>query len=372
MRMTPCLTAIAMALAASPAAAQSEAELERLLANVREPAELVGAAAGIVEQGEIVVRAASGVRVSGGEDAVTIKDNWHIGSLTKSVTATLIATLVDDDTLRWDTTIGETWPDADAAWHDVTVSDLLTHQSGAAGNFPMHHFLQPDPPTVKEISAWRTALVAEASSAPPPGERGSFAYSNLGYTIAGAMAEAATGQPWEALASTRVLGPLGIAHGFGPPTGEHAPLGHRNAGADNIPVSPAIERADNPAFMRPAGGLHMPLDGLLAWAQFHLGDGSTLLSPESFARLHAPGVAMNERQAYAGGWIVDTSGGGFGAGPLVWHAGSNTMWYALVLLFPEQGGAIVFTSNDGDLPRAEAAFVRAGAMIAKKRGWTSE
>ena len=50
----------------------------------------------------------------------------------------------------------------------------------------------------------------------PPGEK--YVYSNVGYTIAGAMAEKATGATWEDLVKREVFEPLKLTGaGFGPP-----------------------------------------------------------------------------------------------------------------------------------------------------------
>jgi CubicO group peptidase (beta-lactamase class C family) len=41
---------------------------------------------------------------------VTLDDRWHLGSCTKSMTASLAAMLIEDGLLRWDTTVGEILP----------------------------------------------------------------------------------------------------------------------------------------------------------------------------------------------------------------------------------------------------------------------
>lgn len=363
--------ALAALLGSTVAHAQDAEAMTRLLTTVEQKASLVGVAGGVIEDGQVAVAGAAGLRRAGGDVPLSPSDTFHVGSLTKSFTATLIGTLVDDGVLDWDTRVGDVFDGAHASWQGVTVSELLTHSAGAPPNFPMIAFAAPDPATRDALAKRRRGLVEVLVSQPLPGERGDFAYSNVGYTVAAVLAEELTNAAWEDLLTARVLRPLDISAGFGAPTDDGAPWGHRSSEGTDIGVDPAKSRADNPAFMRPAGGLHMDIEGLLRWADFRLGDGSELLSPESFAQLRDSAVAMNARQSYAGGWIVDPSGGGIGAGPLVWHNGSNTMWYALLMLFPDQNGAIAMVSNDGDMPRAEPALVRAAAMIAKRRGWAT-
>jgi hypothetical protein len=60
-----------------------------------------------VRDGEILEAAAAGARAVGSDAAVTVDDQWHIGSLTKAMTATLAAVLVERGTLDWSLTVGQ-------------------------------------------------------------------------------------------------------------------------------------------------------------------------------------------------------------------------------------------------------------------------
>ena len=41
---------------------------------------------------------------------------------------------------------------------------------------------------------------------------------------------------------------------------------------------------------------------------------------------------------------------------MIWHNGSNTMWYALLILLPVWNMVLAFATNDGAVRRAETAF----------------
>ena len=125
----------------------------------------------------------------------------------------------------------------------------------------------------------------------PPGEK--YAYSNVGYTIAAAMAEKKTGATWEDLVKREVFEPLALTSaGFGPPKSPDEtlpqPRGHRPYLGAKIPAS---DEADNSPIMGPAGSVHMSLSDLSTYAtehlRGHLGNGK-LLSAETYQRLHAP------------------------------------------------------------------------------------
>ena len=76
----------------------------------------------------------------------------------------------------------------------------------------------------------------------------------------------------------------------------------------------------------------------------------TLLPHAAWERLHAP--VLND---YARGWVRyerDWAGGS-----VLWHNGSNTLWYALLMLLPAKNTVLAFATNEGAARAAETAFV---------------
>jgi CubicO group peptidase (beta-lactamase class C family) len=75
-----------------------------------------------------------GERRLGSGVAVTINDLWHIGSCTKSMTATLIARLVEQGYLEWDAPIAPIFAEqgavVNAGFNRITLRHLLAHQAG--------------------------------------------------------------------------------------------------------------------------------------------------------------------------------------------------------------------------------------------------
>src|SRR5262245_12846888 len=60
-------------------------------------------AAVVIRRGQVVEKGAVGLRSASANVRVTTDDLWHIGSITKSMTATLAAILVEDGLITWDT-----------------------------------------------------------------------------------------------------------------------------------------------------------------------------------------------------------------------------------------------------------------------------
>src|SRR5262245_41737069 len=186
--------------APSPAPAAADAAvkltLEQELEQIRAEAKLPALAAAAWQNGKLVEIAAVGVRKAGDASAkVTTKDQWHLGSNTKAMTATLIAIYVDRGALHWDDALGKWFKKIDPGYAKVTLDQLLRHQGGAPGDPPADLWKQlwddGDKPDA------RAKFVQGILSHKPAQQPGTFVYSNAGYTIAGAMLEKATGKRWE-------------------------------------------------------------------------------------------------------------------------------------------------------------------------------
>ncbi len=333
------------------------------LGAARADSKLVGMGGAIMQNGKIIVFAVDGVQIKGKPSPITENDFWHIGSITKSMTATMIARLVERGSMDWDMKIGDVFTnmDMDAGWQNITLEQLLTHTSGARANFPLK-VLFNWPKTQSALDQARMDAVAAILATPPKHPANKFVYSNVGYTIAGTMAAHISGQSWESLMRNEVFVPLGLdSAGFGPPmptSDMSQPWGHRKVlGIRKTPVNPA-KNADNSPIMGPAGTVYMDLSDMLRYANAHLQSDLALagkketpyLAPETWKRLHT-----EKTNEYAYGWVVP-SWREWADGRAIWHNGSNTMWYALVAIMPEKNAVFAMATNDGDVKNADRAF----------------
>jgi CubicO group peptidase (beta-lactamase class C family) len=369
-------------------------DLSSLLAESVKKHKLPGMAAAIVGGGRITAIGAAGVRVRGHQEKITTDDLFHIGSDTKSMTATLIAILIEEGKLRWNSTPAEVFAGhgiqhIDPAWKKVTLEELLSHHAGVRPNPDMSTLdsLLIFKPREQRLRVCRTIL-----EKPPDHEPGKdFLYSNAGYIIAGAMAEAVTDQPWEDLMIERVFKPLGMKHvGFGPPglspkgarpsSSITQPWGHEGAGAGMEP-GPG---ADNPPSLGPAGRVHLTLSDWARYATLHLSAEhpeanasaggrpllpAPLLPAAQLRHLHTPfgGPIDKSGAKYAMGWAV-ISRATPGQIELT-HAGSNGMWYADISLRMWENRAILIVTNQGDKAASRAcAEVRATLVKHSRSG----
>jgi len=319
-----------------------------------------------LHEGRIVEEAAVGLRAVGHGEGVTVEDQWHLGSLTKAMTATLAAVLVEEGAITWVTTVAEVFPDLPMGgeYRTVRLEELLSHTGGIHTDItraPSWSQLSSSP---EPLPVQRRQLVVELLALDSDASRGSYDYSNGGYVVAGAMLEAVTGEDWEALITRRLFAPLGmVSTGFGPPGSPGVPdqpWGHLTSGSTLTALEPG-PGADNPAAIGPAGTVHSAFADLASYFTFHL-DGdrglpTVLLGAESFAKLHRPAPGTG----YALGWGVDDRD--WAAGRVLQHHGSNGYWWASVWLAPNRDlGFFAVTNAAGD-PGFAAADEAVQALI---------
>ena len=307
------------------------------------------AAAWVSRRGEAVAVAAVGVRRADGRDPVTVDDPFHLASVTKSLNATLIATLVDEGKLRWDEPVEELFPEwpVHRALRRVTLAQLLSHRSGLAGFRGSGDFA--DAPTLfGDTAARRRQFVQWLVAQKPAGEAGTFSYSNAGVTVAAAAAERVTGTAWETLMRERVFTPLGMTRaGFGWPgrTGESEPWGHYLRGARLVPYDPrgSYQGLD---VLAPAADVHLSIRDLgafLADQARGLAGRRGLLKPETYRRLHG----FDGEPAM--GWMASRTRDGR---RLSRHDGNAETFYAVALVAPDEAIEIGVLMNAADAAAA--------------------
>jgi CubicO group peptidase (beta-lactamase class C family) len=234
----------------SPPSTNEMRDLGDLLGPLRDELKLPGVAAAVVKDGRIFAAGVAGVRKWGTTIPVTIGDRFHLGSITKSATALLAVT--HRKQVGLETTPGEVFTDWEMpeGADKITLRLLLQNRSGM-GNSPdkwlwARAFRMKGSPV-----AQREKFLREVMKTPLASEPGTaYFYSNLGYTLAGAMLEKRLGKPWEEMAREEIFEPLKLnSAGFGALLEENDPSGHRFEDGEPKPVPPG----DNPVAIAPGG-----------------------------------------------------------------------------------------------------------------------
>ena len=81
------------------------------LTPIRQQYHVPAIAGAIVTSKGLDVCGVVGVRKSGTGIPASLNDQWHLGSDTKAMTATLVGRLVEQGRLKWSTTVAEVFPD---------------------------------------------------------------------------------------------------------------------------------------------------------------------------------------------------------------------------------------------------------------------
>jgi CubicO group peptidase (beta-lactamase class C family) len=345
--------------------------LTDLLDQVRTDTGLPAIAVAVIEDGGVIQTAAVGIRKAGSTDSIEIDDRFHIGSITKSVTATMIGRLVEKGLLAWDTTIARTLEDIEIReeYRDVTLEQLLQHRAGLPGYLTFEDSTDarlialPGTPTEQ-----RRVFVAEVLQTEPIARAGEdMNYSNAGYVVAGLMAEQVSGTGWENLVKQYVLDPAGMKNsGFGWPATEARPgqpYGHfyedsdfRPQGMDEYPLG---------GFIAPAGDIHTSIGDLALYAKLHM-DGLAgrdgVVKASTIRYLHSPPESKDNEVRYAGGWMLVEKEG---LGTVHTHSGSAGTFYATVELYPEENRATAVVTNAGAGAGAVESIIRSINEVAK-------
>jgi len=347
--------------------------------------DLPAIAAAVIKDGKVVSAGAVGTRKAGIKIPVTIDDRFHLGSDTKAMTALLAAMLIEEGNLRWDTTPADIFPEIaekmDPRFRRVTLEQLLSHTSGIPtdNEYMVRIYLEgmSQDGNLDDLRYW---LVQQWSQRPLESEPGTkFAYSNMGYTIIGAMIERVVKKTWDEAITERIFIPLKLrTAGLGPQSSLgkiDAPLGHSIVDG-KVKAVLAGPNGDAPSIIGPAGIAHMSILDFARWAGWNAGEGKhnpTLLKPETMRKLHTPVITMPKKKdakpgtppggKYALGWgelTVD-----WAPYPLLYHGGSNGMNLAHIWIDTKHDFAIVIATNISGKKAKTAFFALANELYTK-------
>lgn len=329
------------------------AELEAYIESALATHDVPGAAIAIVQDGEVVYRQGFGVRALGDEEPVTPETLMMIGSTTKPMTTTMMATLVDDGLIDWDTPVVEILPSFAVADPELTAAITIRDLVCACTGVPRR-----DLELVFNAAALSAADVIGSLAAfeffTPIGE--AFQYSNQMVAAGGYIATLAAGgtlgnlfDDYVALMRERVFDPVGMPDTtFSIETAasspNHAVPHARGLDGSLQPEAPELEAVLDP--VAPAGTAWSNVDDMARFVIMQLNegvsaDGERVVSAESLAETWIPRVPVSAGTSYGLGWFVDSY-----KGQPVIHHGGNTLGFTSDLAFlPEAELGIVTLTN---------------------------
>jgi len=339
----------------------NDGSLQSVLDEARAGHKVPAVAALLIEGNTIIEIGVSGTRVINGQEPVTTDDQWHLGSISKSVTSTLAGIYIERELLDWDTTLADVLltdiPDMRDEYRDVRIEQLMAHTGGLPVDITRSEALlagdyNDDSPM--PMNDRRLNWSADMLRLPPETPVGRHQYSNANYIVLGAIIEKVTGELWEDLVARELFGPLGMSNsGFGAPgtAGMRTqPWGHVNQGGTWQAVDPGSDNAESALAIGPAGTIHTTLRDFTGYMAAHLagerGEDGLLLAT-TFARLHTPQPGTD----YGAGWV--TNANGWAGSPSFWHNGSNGRWFAHTVIAADRNAAVFVATNSGSRAAVE-------------------
>jgi len=189
-------------LLSSAALAQSTDKVDDYAQGVMKERKIPGIALLVVQDNKVVL--SKGYGFSNVELQVPVKPEtvFQSGSMGKQFTAAAVMMLVEEGKIGLEDPLTKYFPEAPAAWKNVTVRQLLSHTGGFT-DYPEKFDFRRDRTENEILKAIQAVPLAY-----PPGTK--WAYSNLGYATLGILIHRASGKFYGDFLQERVFGPLGM------------------------------------------------------------------------------------------------------------------------------------------------------------------
>ena len=345
-----------MSLGCAGALADGPDDARRIVGEVMASAPIPAMSVAVVTAGGEHYAAAFGRASIELDAAAGPHHRFRLGSVSKVITASLTARLADQGVVDLDAPISEYRPDLPDAHAQTTLRQLLGHQGGVR-HYAAQDYDPSAPGSIIDLRAYPTTqsmldLFIDDPLVAEPGA--SYAYSTFGYTLVGAVLEAATGQSFIQLVEREIAGPLGLDsleddHLFTVRAGRVSY--YDSAAVYRAQLDPTIEGEvvnalrNNPAYKTPGGGLVATAEDLARFGAAHFEPG---FLTAHFTQTFTPqSTAGGEMTPVGLGWRVDHDE----AGRLRYHhAGSQQGARAVLVVYPEDGVSVALMGNLGGQP----------------------
>lgn len=328
--------------------------VDHLVAQAQATGQVPTLVAAVIRHGAVVHLAGADEAGSDPATAAAGATTQHrIGSITKTMTATLVMQLRDAGALDLDRPLTTLLPRAaipsTAGWESITCRHLLAHVSGLRREPDRQWWERTEGPSREELV---DSLAEGPTGGPvldlpilpiphsrPPHPYRSPHYSNLGYGLLGMVLEQVTGRTWWELFDRRLRTSLGMERTTYLPEEPFA----RGYVVHPWDASLRQEPHYDSRAMAPAGQLWSTLGDLARWAGFLTGPDPSVLAPASLAEMCQP-VTIDPHS-----WA-----GGQGLGLALWrdrdriyvgHGGSMPGYLAVLLAHRDTGIAVAAFAN---------------------------
>lgn len=329
------------------------AELGKFVENAQKLLGVPGVSLGIVQNGKVVFAGGFGVREIGKPAKVDADTKYIVASNTKALTTLMLAKLVDENKLTWESTATSLLPQFRLGDPDTTSKVLVKHLICACTGLP-----RQDMEWLFEYgNLTPEGALATLATMQPTSQFGElFQYSNPMAAAAGfigghvAFPKLELGKAYDEAMRTRVFAPLGMTNTtFDFKRGQQgnyaAPHAPDIDGKTTLALG-TVNRAIIP--VRPAGGAWSSVRDMLKYVQMELAEGKLpngkqYISKDALLARRVPQIATGQDSAYGMGLSVTTR---YDV-TVVHHGGDMIGYHSDMMWLPEHGvGAVILTNGD--------------------------
>ena len=337
------LAILLMSLQALSLADDRGRQLDELMARYHELGQFNGSVL-VVDGDAVLLRKGYGYADMDRQAENNPETKFLVGSITKGVTAAVVANLVDQNEVEPDGLVSDYlgWYRADTA-DRMTIRQLLTHTDGLPNYTQVRDYWEPyEDKTGFETRAYIERYASGDLEFDPGTE---YRYGNSGYSVLGAIVESVTNKMYSDVVESRVLSPLGMLSSGSLRTGERVPdlaSGYQVSYDGYRPAEPIWK----PFFA--AADLYSTVDDV---AQFlRVFDATSQLAPAARAILvDDRGGLLEGRFVYGLSVATTTLGGAIEEQRLITTNGEVNGFNAAAVRLPEADKTVVLLNNTGEV-----------------------
>lgn len=261
---------------------------------------------------------------------------FDIGSITKQFTATAILKLEMQGKLSTNDKISEYFKTVPKDKADITIHDLLRHQSGLISNVGGDYELISEEDFLNKVFA--SPLRFETGT--------NFSYSNIGYSLLAMIIEKTSGQSYETYLYENLWKPAKMEMtGYTRPAFDTNLIAVGYDNEDKIWGKPTDKEWGKIApywHLKGNGGILSITEDLYKWHKALQTE--LILSNEIKQKLYHPKLRAEETEKayYAYGWDVSKTNRNT---TQVWHNGTNRIFFADFLRYVDEDITLIFLTN---------------------------
>jgi CubicO group peptidase (beta-lactamase class C family) len=264
-------------------------EIEKLAQEKIQENAVPGVAIAVVFQDKVVYAKGFGVRDVNTKMPVDADTVFQLASVSKPIGSTVVAELVGEGKINWDSKLSVLDPSFAMfdPWvtRDITIRDMYCHRSGLpdhAGDL------------LEDLGFTRAEILHRLRYQHPDSSfRSHYAYTNFGMTEAAVAAAKAFGAEWEALCQEKLYKPLGMTS----TSSRYADFVARsNKALGHVLVDRKwVQKFKrDPDAQSPTGGVSSSVNDVAKWLRLQLGNGKfngkQIVDEKALAETHHPQI----------------------------------------------------------------------------------